>query len=486
MPAEEALVAGEADVDPARLSSQVAAFCGDCHGVPNPGAFPKAAWRREVERGFAFYFESGRTDLQVPSQQSVIEYYESRAPEHLTVSPPAAAVSKEPPRIKFRRDSSPSPDVDPPAVSFIDWLRVPSQTQRALVFCDMRSGGAYAASGISPGGSIAKLASLAHPSRVAPCDLDGDGNGELLIGELGSFVSEDHRRGAVLWVRWDPEQSAWKQRLLVSGLGRVADVRPGDFDGDGDADLVVAEFGHLRTGRVLMYENLGMHGGVPRLKERVLDPRHGAIHVPVADVNRDGRLDVVALLSQEYETVAAYLNGGDGSFERQTIYAAGDPAFGSSGIELVDLDRDGDLDVIYTNGDTFGSNYLKPYHGVSWLENEGKFPFTERRLAEMIGVQVAATGDLDGDDDLDIVAGGFLPPNLVTAPGLDEHDSLIWLEQERPGRFIRHSLEKGGFTHAALTIADFDQDGDADLGIGNFQDAAGRHMPWFTIWWNDR
>src|SRR5579859_2502139 len=104
----------------------------------------------------------------------------------------------------------------------------------------------------------------------------------------------------------------------------------------------------------------------------VFDPRHGAIHVPIADLNHDGRPDFVALISQEFETVVAFLNTGPGKFEPHVTHAAPHPAFGSSGIQLVDLDQDGDLDVLYSNGDVLDSNLLRPYHGIQWLENRGK------------------------------------------------------------------------------------------------------------------
>src|SRR5207237_8018061 len=122
----------------------------------------------------------------------------------------------------------------------------------------------------------------------------------------------------------------------------------------------------------------------PVFAPRVLDNRHGATHVPVADLNGDGKPDFVALMSQEHETVVAFLNEGGGRFRKETIYTAPHPSFGSSGIQLVDLDGDGDLDVLYTNGDSLDAPYLlKPYHGVQWLENTGSFPFTHHRLADV-------------------------------------------------------------------------------------------------------
>jgi FG-GAP-like repeat len=471
-------------VDIEELRPQVAEFCGGCHAIPSPESFPKKAWRREVDRGFGFYSKSGRHDLVVPPIDDVVGFYETLAPERLVVEPPKAESDDTGGAARFRRTSSDSPERVPPAVSFVDWLTLPNQDRRRHVICDMQSGMVGIATVTPQNISIESLTTLMNPSRVALCDLDGDGLDEMVIGELGSLSSEDHHRGAVVWLQWDRAQAAWRQKLLVSGLGRVADVRGADFDGDGDMDLVVAEFGHIRTGRVLVYENLGMQGDMPKLREHVVDQRHGAIDVPVADLNGDGRLDFVALISQEHEVIEAYLNSGDLNFERKTIFAAGDPAYGSSGIELLDFDADGDLDVLYTNGDTFGSDSLKPYHGISWLENQGGFPFLEHRVAPMVGVQRAAAADVDGDNDLDIVAVGFLPRNLVAAPELANHDSLIWLEQKQPGRFVRHSLESGKFVHAALAVGDFDEDGDNDLAVGNFQDLDGPHEPWLTIWWN--
>ena len=65
----------------------------------------------------------------------------------------------------------------------------------------------------------------------------------------------------------------------------------------------------------------------------------------MADLNGDGNLDIVALVSQETETIFAYLGDGAGSFRSQILFQA-PPEFGSSGIELVDLDRDGDVDLL--------------------------------------------------------------------------------------------------------------------------------------------
>ena len=98
--------------------------------------------------------------------------------------------------------------------------------------------------------------------------------------------------------------------------------------------------------------------------ERVLDPRPGAINVPFVDVDGDGRLDLVVLLSQHHETVVAYLNDGEGGFEPKTIFEAPRPDWGSSGIEVTDLDGDGDPDVVLVSGDTLDTFVLKPHQGV--------------------------------------------------------------------------------------------------------------------------
>ncbi|MEO6238634.1 MAG: FG-GAP-like repeat-containing protein [Vicinamibacterales bacterium] len=131
-------------------------------------------------------------------------------------------------------------------------------------------------------------------------------------------------------------------------------------------------------------------------------------HVRLVDLDGDKRLDLLGsdmtLLAQEHETVVAYLNKGDFAFEQMVIYTAPHPNWGSSGIQVVDLDGDGDLDVVLTHGDMLDDRLVKPYHGIQWLENTGGYPFVEHTLAQMPGVLPSRAADLDGDGDLDIAA----------------------------------------------------------------------------------
>jgi hypothetical protein len=207
--------------------------------------------------------------------------------------------------------------------------------------------------------------------------------------------------------------------------------------------------------------------------------------VPVADLDGDGRPDIVALISQEHECVTAFLNRPDG-FQPVVLYQAPDPSWGSSGIELVDLDQDGDLDVLSTNGDTFDSYVVKPYHGITWLENAGDFPFRAHSLAAMPGVHRALAADLDGDGDLDIVAAALIPGKLRDQTDASGLDAVLWLEQVAPGRFVRHTLRTGDPAHAAIAVGDFDRNGDLDFVVGCFWDgpSAGNN-PAALVFWND-
>ena len=466
---------------------QIVVFCSGCHAMPKPASFPQSAWYDEVKQGFDFYHQSSRKDLKPPPVQAVVEYFLTRAPKSLVVPNPASEPGLS--RLRFRSSEMVLPKTEgistSAAVSFVAQWPGRENSLKGLLLSDMAGGGVWRWQPLAADRLPRQVALLRNPAVARFVDLNGNGEPDLVVADLGSFSPADHDRGRVVWLPdIDAVQSAQQGTTLVEGLGRVVDVQPADFDGDGDTDLVVAEFGWHKTGRVLWLRNDG-DAKSPRFELQVLDPRPGAIHVPVTDLNHDGHPDVVALISQEFEVIEAFLNRGDGTFEKHLVHAADDPSFGSSGIQLVDLDGDGDQDVLYANGDTFDSKLLKPSHGIQWLENTGGYPFVPHRLTSMPGVHRALAGDLDGDGDLDIVAGALLPTATRDEGAALQLDSLIWLEQRAPGEFVRHAIETGNYIHAALELADFDGDGDLDIAAGSFRARGSADQNAVTIWWNE-
>jgi len=465
------------------------AACTSCHAFPPPDILPKSAWRDEFVE--MLFIREKRMPPRGPNAASIIRgvvlpsdmqqalaFYTAAAPERLPAPDAWPSPSESP--VTFDRTTLSIPEMPgPPAVSSVTLVDVDGDTRLDILGTDMRHGVVFATRSTETRRDPSIVASIPYPSHVTRTDVDRDGIADLLIADLGDFFPADHKKGAVIWMR-GLANGKFGAAFWLDGWPRVAAVRAADFNGDGRNDLAVAAFGWRAAGQVAILEN--RPASPPDFVTHSLDPRTGSIDVVPVDLNRDGRMDLVTLLAQEHETVLAYINKGGGfAFDREVIYAAPHPNWGSSGLQLVDLDKDGDLDVLLTHGDTFDDGVVKPYHGIQWLENRGTFPFTEHALARIPGVHSAKATDLDGDGDLDIVAGAL----LAGGSDVDERTlpALIWLEQTKPGTFARHAIATGFPRHASIDVGDLDNDGDIDIAAGRFtleKDATA----WVDVWTN--
>lgn len=441
--------------------------------VPPPEVLPRDRWPGMLTR-----MNENLTDFQLgealTEQQlaEVIEYYTSRAPMALATLPVEAGPPGRTPPITWQQAPVGVQEQVPPDAPFgpvlagINVADLDRNGRADVVVSDAKNNVLTWFREVGTGWAETAIASVTCPSRTAVADLDADGDPDLLAASLGSLEPTDNLCGSLVALMNDGGASL-RSVTLLKDEPRMCDVRPADMDGDGDLDLAFASFGLFHTGRAGWLEQTA-----PLVFEaRELLKANGISHCPVGDVNGDGRPDVAVLLSQQHEKVMLYVNQGtsesgtDPTFREIELWRAPHPLWGNSSGDLIDLDQDGDLDFLFTNGDALdGEPYSKPWHGVQWLENKSQgetIVFEYRKIGAFHGSYWADAADFDLDGDLDVIVTSMM--NQWADP---RRQAVVWFENDGSESFTLWPISIGPTYQVVGDIGDLDRDGRPDAVTG--------------------
>ncbi len=263
------------------------------------------------------------------------------------------------------------------------------------------------------------------------------------------------------------------QRVIAADAGMPHNCAVGDVDGDGVVDV-------LSVDPLSSYP----HGGVfwwkrqsPGLWTRhvVDEDFYGARHASVADVDRDGDLDVLAAAYYGDEDVSpeGWRNGRYAWFENLagdgtawTQHLVGELFWGGNYIDAGDLDGDGDIDIAGSSELTRG--VWEQASDITWFENldgDGT-EWSQHELEEDTMGNEAHVVDLDGDGDMDVVSA----EEARIGWWENRHgDGSLWLK-----RYVTTELR----SLACLDVGDIDNDGDLDIIGSSF------HVG-FVAWWEN-
>lgn len=245
-----------------------------------------------------------------------------------------------------------------------------------------------------------------YATGLAVGDLNGDGRPDIVVVNCGSASGNQcigsGGNAGILFGNGDGTfQPVVTIALGGGGYGAIA-VAIADINGDGKNDLVVAgDCSNGGCGGVL----LGNGDGTFRPEISFGSAGLIAFSLTVGDVNGDGKLDAVignqcAQPACTSSTVGVALGNGDGTFQPAVAYNSG--GIYPDGVAIADLRGIGKADIVVANSST-STTINQGDVGVLLGNGDGTFQPVVAYSASLFGAAAIKVDDMDGDGKLDVV-----------------------------------------------------------------------------------
>ena len=439
-------------------------YCGSCHQFPEPQLLPKHIWKQKVLPNmaqrlglendfFKLYYHYDPEEMgiiinahvypenpQIAKQDwdKIVKYYVNNAPQEPIKQATKSKVKVGSPNFEVHKIYGNAKTI--PSVTALKF-----NPQDKSIYAGWLVESSFLKKYNT---NFVQIDSFNLESPVSQINFERNTLSYLSMGKINP---SDKPAGSL--VNLTPSN---KPKQLINQLLRPVQMSMGDLNADGTQDYLICNFGN-ETGNLTWYDG-------KTLKPNLLKQAPGARMSYIADLNHDKMLDIVVLMTQAREGVYVFYNQGNGTFDEKQILEFSS-VFGSSYIDLVDFNKDGFLDLVYTNGDNADLSYsLKSYHGIRIFLNDKKGNYTQSYFYPVFGASKALAVDFDSDGDLDIATISFFP-NRDQKP----NEGFLFLENKGNNQFNVSTVKEAELGKwMVMEVADVDSDGDKDIILGSY------------------